>query len=93
MEDSYDGARLAEGVNMTPEFIDDMIERFKNGKKLHKKFAYHIIVTAKDIFKAEPTMPDITVEKDNTLTICGDTHGRFKCFIHELKLIIYRTIF
>ena len=85
VEDSYDGARLAEGVDMTPEFITDMIERFKNGKKLHKKFVYHIIVKAKDTFKAEPTMPDITVNKGNKLTICGDTHGKLSPKVKNLK--------
>ncbi|KAF8428683.1 Metallo-dependent phosphatase-like protein [Tirmania nivea] len=77
VEDSYNGARLEEGVDMTHGFIEDMIERFKTGKKLHKKYVYHIIVKAKDFFYAEPTMPEVTVEKGNTLTICGDTHGQY----------------
>lgn len=75
VEDKYDGARL-EG-EMTPEFIEDMIERFKNGKKLHRKYVYQIIVTAKDIFCEEATMPDINIGKDHRLTICGDTHGAY----------------
>lgn len=76
MEDSYDGALLEDGVNMTLGFIEDMTKRFKNGKKIHKKYVYHIIVKAKDTFFVEPTMPEITVEKGLTLTICGDTHGK-----------------
>ncbi|KMU90671.1 serine/threonine-protein phosphatase PP1 isozyme 3 [Coccidioides immitis H538.4] len=38
VEESYDGVHL--GDEMTQEFIDDMIERLKNGKKIHKKYAY-----------------------------------------------------
>ena len=76
VEDSYDGAFLEDGVNMTLGFIEDMIKRFKNGKKIHKKYVYHIIVKAKDIFFVEPTMPEVIVEKGSTLTICGDTHGK-----------------
>lgn len=72
---SYDGARL--GDQMTPEFIEDMIERFKKGKKLHKKYAYQIVIKAKEIFYAEPTMPEIFVAEGNKLTICGDTHGQY----------------
>lgn len=62
---------------MTTEFIDDMIERFKNGKKIHKKYAYQIVLRAKEIFFAEPTMPEVKIMKGNKLTVCGDTHGRW----------------
>lgn len=60
---------------MTLEFIEDMIERFKNGKKIHRKYAYQIILKAKDIFYAEPTMPEVTIIEGKKLTVCGDTHG------------------
>ncbi|KAL7271837.1 Palmitoyl-protein thioesterase 1 [Rhizina undulata] len=75
VEENYDGVRL--GDEMTKEFIDDMIERFKNGKKIHKKYAYQIVMKAKEIFYAEPTMPEISIEEDRKLTICGDTHGQY----------------
>ncbi|KAF8463589.1 Metallo-dependent phosphatase-like protein [Kalaharituber pfeilii] len=75
VEAAYDGAVL--GDTMTLEFIEDMIERFKSGKKIHKKYAYRIVIKAKEIFYDEPTMPDISIEKDHKLTICGDTHGQY----------------
>ncbi|EPS37659.1 hypothetical protein H072_8668 [Dactylellina haptotyla CBS 200.50] len=75
VEDSYEGMEL--GEEMTLEFVKDMTERFKNGKKLHKKYVYRIILKCKEIFFAESTMPDVTVEKGNRLTICGDTHGQY----------------
>ncbi|KAF3935689.1 hypothetical protein ABW19_dt0207594 [Dactylella cylindrospora] len=75
IEDSYDGAVL--GDEMTQDFIDDMIQRFKSGKKLHKKYVFRIILKCKDIFYAEPTMPEVSVEKGHRLTICGDTHGQY----------------
>jgi len=73
VENEYDGVRLEK--EMTQEFIDDMIERFKNGKKIHKKYAFQIILKAKDIFYDEPTMPEVTILDDNKMTVCGDTHG------------------
>lgn len=73
VEDSYDGMRL-EG-EMTQEFIDDMIQRFKNGKKIHRKYAFLIVKNVLDIVKAEPTMVEIGVKENTKLTICGDTHG------------------
>ena len=35
---NYDGAKLEK--EMTQDFIDDMIERFKNGKKIHRKICF-----------------------------------------------------
>ena len=36
VEESYDGYKLDK--SMTREFIDDIIERFKNNKRIHKKY-------------------------------------------------------
>lgn len=74
VDDSYDGVRL--GNEMTQEFIDDMIERFRNGKKIHRKYAFQIVKNVLDIIKKEPTLMEIDVEEGTTLTICGDTHGK-----------------
>lgn len=73
IESDYDGAELK--GEMTQEFIDDMIERFKNGKKIHKKYVYQIIIAVKNIVYNEPTMVEMTIPDDVTLTVCGDTHG------------------
>ncbi|PUU78795.1 serine/threonine-protein phosphatase 5 [Tuber borchii] len=62
---------------MTLEFIDDMVEKFKNGKKIHKKYAFQIILKAKEIFYDEPTIPEVTIPDGNKMTICGDTHGQY----------------
>jgi serine/threonine-protein phosphatase 5 len=70
----YDGVRL--GDEMTQEFIDDMIERFKNGKKIHKKYVYQIVLAVKNIVYDEPTMVEVDIPEDATLTVCGDTHGK-----------------
>jgi serine/threonine-protein phosphatase 5 len=69
----YDGVRLEK--EMTPEFINDMLERFKNGKKIHKKYVYQIVIAVKNIVYDEPTMVEMKIEDDAKLTVCGDTHG------------------
>lgn len=76
VEKDYDGVRL--GSEMTQEFIDDMIERFKNGKKIHKKYAFQIVKKAYEIVYDEPTMVEVGVEKGTKLTVCGDTHGKIQ---------------
>jgi len=75
VEPAYDGARL-EG-EMTQEFIDDMTERFKTGKTIHKKYVYQIILAVKKLVYDEPTMVEVDVPEDVELTVCGDTHGQY----------------
>lgn len=84
VEPSYDGAKL-EG-EMTVEFVEDMIERFKNGKKLAKKYVYQIIVAVMDLVKKEPTMVEVDVEQGQEITVCGDTHGRLSRPLEPKKL-------
>ena len=76
VDPAYDGARL-EGWNMTQEFIDDMTERFKNGKTIHKKYVYQIVMAVKKLVYDEPTMVEVEIPEDVQLTVCGDTHGEF----------------
>jgi len=70
----YDGVRLEK--EMTQEFIDDMIERFKTGKKIHRKYVYQIILAVKEIVYQEATMVEMEIPDDVELTVCGDTHGK-----------------
>lgn len=75
VEPGYDGVEL--GDTMTQEFIDDMTERFKTGKKLHRKYVYQIILAVRKIVYDEPTMVEVDVPEDVQMTVCGDTHGRW----------------
>ena len=40
MESNYDGPKF-EG-NITNKFVEEMVECFKNQKKIHKKYAYQV---------------------------------------------------
>ena len=84
IEDAYDGVRLKD--EMTQEFIDDMIERFKNGKKIHKKYVFQIIKAVRDIVYNEPTMVEMDVAPDTKLTVCGDTHGQYFDLLEIFRL-------
>ncbi|KAL4883319.1 DUF89-domain-containing protein [Aspergillus karnatakaensis] len=84
VHEGYDGVKL--GSEMTQEFIDDMIERFKNGKKIHRKYAFQIVKAVKEIVYAEPTMVEIGVEEGKRLTVCGDTHGQFFDLLEIFRL-------
>ncbi len=84
VEEAYDGVRLKD--EMTQEFVDDMIERFKNGKKLHRKYVYQIILAVTELVRAEATMVEMQVKPDTKLTICGDTHGQYFDLLNIFKL-------
>ncbi|KAK2765978.1 hypothetical protein FQN54_007493 [Arachnomyces sp. PD_36] len=84
VDDSYDGVRLDK--EMTQEFIDDMIHRFKNGKTLHKRYVFQIIREVRNVVYEEPTMVEVQVEKGKKLTVCGDTHGQFFDLLEIFRL-------
>lgn len=83
--DEYDGAKL--GDKMTQEFIDDMIERFKDGKTIHKKYVYQILLAITKIIYDEATMVEMTIPDDTELTVCGDTHGMFLICVEIFQLL------
>ncbi|TID19951.1 Metallo-dependent phosphatase [Venturia nashicola] len=85
VEESYDGARLEKDV-MTKDFITEMMQRFKDGKKLHKKYVYQIVLAVKQLVYDEPTMVEVSVPEGHKLTVCGDTHGQFFDLINIFEL-------
>ncbi|KKZ65193.1 protein phosphatase 5 [[Emmonsia] crescens] len=84
VEESYDGVRL--GESMTQEFIGDMIERFRTGKKIHKKYAFQIVKAIRDIVYDEPTMVEVGVKEGTKITVCGDTHGQYFDLLEIFRL-------
>ena len=84
IDSSYDGAKLDN--EMTEDFIDDMITRFKDGKRLHRKYVFQILAAVNNIIRNEPTMVEIDVQKGHKLTVCGDTHGQFFDLLEIFRL-------
>ncbi|KAJ1026328.1 hypothetical protein NDA16_002415 [Ustilago loliicola] len=91
--DSYTGPRIADGDDeeikhlgkIDQKFIDDMIEHFKNGGKLHNRYSWQIILGAFRALQQEPTLVDYEIPEGTTVDVIGDTHGQFFDFIHLLN--------
>ncbi|KAJ3343694.1 hypothetical protein HDU83_005544 [Entophlyctis luteolus] len=76
VESSYDGPHLP-STGITHEFCVSLLDYMKAQKKLHRKYVYIILVAAKKIFDASPTVVDIAVPKGRRITVCGDIHGQY----------------
>ncbi|KAK4337004.1 hypothetical protein RND71_044102 [Anisodus tanguticus] len=57
--------------------MKEAIETFKKDKLIHKKYAYKIISEAQKLFRALPTLVDVTIPENKKFTVCGDIHGQF----------------
>ncbi|KAL3142834.1 hypothetical protein ABBQ38_003127 [Trebouxia sp. C0009 RCD-2024] len=81
VEDSYDGphlqGNLEEGYTVTPAFMQDMLQRFKDQKLIHRRYAFAIILQAYHILRKLPSLVDVPVPKGSKLTVCGDVHGQY----------------
>ncbi|XP_046401818.1 serine/threonine-protein phosphatase 5 [Ischnura elegans] len=85
IEDDYVGPVLEDG-KVTLNFMEELMECYKNQKKLHRKYAYKILLDIKQWFMAQPSLVDITVPDEEKFTICGDIHGQFYDLMNIFKL-------
>lgn len=86
VEQDYKGPRIGADNKVTPEFVTELIEYFKQQKVLHKKFAYEILFQIYEYFKQAPTLVDINVPDGQKFTICGDVHGQFYDLLNIFKI-------
>ena len=75
VEDKYDGPRLDEHI--TVEFMLNLMQHYKNGKCLHRRYAFQILKDILHFFKTQPTLVDVDVPDGSKFTICGDIHGQY----------------
>ncbi|XP_076233657.1 protein phosphatase D3 isoform X2 [Calliopsis andreniformis] len=85
ISDTYKGPTLEDG-KVTLKFMQDLIEWCKNRKTLHCKYAYKILLDVEALFKAQPSLVDITIPEDSKFTICGDIHGQYYDLLNIFEL-------
>ncbi|KAG9468391.1 hypothetical protein GDO78_022844 [Eleutherodactylus coqui] len=55
----------------------ELMKFYKDQKKLHRKCVYQILVQVKEILSQLPSLVEISLDKSQQVTVCGDTHGQF----------------
>jgi len=52
------------------------MEEFKEQRKLHRKYAYQILLRARELLREAPSLVDIRIQDGEHITVCGDVHGQ-----------------
>ena len=77
VEESYTGPVCEKAEDVNAEWVVNLMNHFKDEKKLHKKYVVKLLLFLIDIAKEQKALVDIKVPEDVDITICGDTHGQF----------------
>ena len=62
------------------------MECFKKQGKLHRKFAFQILLDILQYFTTCPTLVDVVIPDDKKFTVCGDIHGQFYDLMNVFQL-------
>jgi serine/threonine-protein phosphatase 5 len=82
---TYTGPTLTDADNVTAEWVISMMDWMSDQKILYKKYCWMLLLKAKEILKALPTLVDVEVPKGKEITVCGDTHGQFFDLLNIFK--------
>ncbi|KAG0462922.1 hypothetical protein HPP92_021398 [Vanilla planifolia] len=85
VEPQYTGARI-EGEVVTLDFVKKMMDDFKNQKCVHKRYAFQIVLQAREMLRALPSLVDINIPQGHRFTVCGDVHGQFYDLLNIFEL-------
>jgi len=85
IEPSYTGIHMPTPITL--DFVKELMAQFKEQKRLHKKYVVQMLIDVRNLLLQTPTLVDVTVPKESSITVCGDTHGQFfdLCNIFELS--------
>lgn len=86
VEKSYNGPRLKDEKYVTFEFIEKLIEHFRESKILHRKYVLEILCQVYKLFESQPTLVDVNIEQGEKFTVVGDIHGQFYDLLNILSL-------
>ena len=76
VEADYDGPHLS--LPPSEAQVVAMMEAFRDGKRLHFKYAAALVGWYRRYAGALPTLVQTAVQPGSRLTLCGDTHGQLE---------------
>ena len=76
IEADYDGPHLS--WPLTEAQVVAMMDAFKDGRRLHLRYAMQLLARYRRFAGAMPTLIDVTIKPGSRLTVCGDTHGQLQ---------------
>ncbi|KAJ0399036.1 hypothetical protein P43SY_006907 [Pythium insidiosum] len=80
VDPAYDGPHLPADLSATKhDFLVALMDRFKRGKLLHRKYVVQILLAMKTMLSSLPSLLRVALGDgaDAHITVCGDTHGQF----------------
>ncbi|KAL6310377.1 Metallo-dependent phosphatase-like protein [Sparassis latifolia] len=90
LDRDYSGPKLplVEGgkYSINHEFITAMIQWFKDGHSLPRRYVWEIILNAHAQFVKEESMVKLNLEEGMTCDVIGDVHGQFYDLLHLYSL-------
>jgi serine/threonine-protein phosphatase 5 len=75
IEPSYEGIHMPTPISV--DFVQNMLNEFKNQKKIHKKYVVSILIQIRQLLSSLPTLVEINISDGEHFTVCGDVHGQF----------------
>ena len=78
VEEKYEGPKLVDG-KVTKEFTDQLLDHYRDEKLLHRRYAFQILLDARNYFMSQPTLVSITVRFDSFL-------GYFEAILRLLEM-------
>ena len=97
MDFDYTGPNLSQALDgsysITQDFVDGLLEHYRNGGSLPRRYVWEIVLACAELLKKEETLVDVRIEEGMTCDVIGDVHG---ALIHTAILAVtyrfYRTI-
>ncbi|TBU56375.1 Metallo-dependent phosphatase-like protein, partial [Dichomitus squalens] len=68
------------------QFVRDMIQWFKDGKSIPRRYVWEIALGAHLYFEREASLVDVDIPDGQTIDVIGDVHGQFYDYLHLLSL-------